>query len=145
MNWLGYKADRDAWGKALLNAGVRPKTIKEWSLDPAVSYGSTLNPTVKSIWDTLEDMDSQECIDKCAEIDKWRPLRKPKFGKIGKTKPEQKGLNFMLKCVSAPSAVENNADIKEVTCGDETGCVILSIRSDAQVALCKPGAALRVQ
>merc|ERR1719331_3652106 len=67
INWLGYKADRDAFGKALLNAGVRPKTIKDWSLDPVVSYGDKLNPTKKSIWDTLEDMDAQACIDKCAE------------------------------------------------------------------------------
>merc|ERR1719390_458959 len=30
MNWLGYKADKDKVGKALLDAGVRMKTIKEW-------------------------------------------------------------------------------------------------------------------
>merc|ERR1719197_1175128 len=120
MNWLGYKADRDAWGKALLNAGVRPKTIKEWSLDPAVSYGSTLNPTVKSIWDTLEDMDAQACIDKCAEIDAWRPLRKARFGKVGKIKPEQKGLNFYMKVVKGAEAVEGT-DAKEVLAGDESG------------------------
>merc|ERR1719335_2182107 len=71
MNWLGYKCERDTWGKALLAAGVRPKTIKDWSLDPAVSYGDKINPTTKSIWDTIEDMDAQECINKCAEIDAW--------------------------------------------------------------------------
>jgi len=144
MNWLGYKADRDPWGKALLNAGVRPKSIKEWSLDPAVSYGSTLNPTVKSIWDTVEDMDSQACIDKCVEIDAWRPLRKAKFGKVGKIKPEQKGLNFYMKVVKGAEAVEGT-DAKEVHAGDESGTVILSIRSDEQEAVCKPGALIRVQ
>jgi len=144
MNWLGYKADRDPWGKALLTAGVRPKTIKEWSLDPAVSYGSTLNPTVKSIWDTLEDMDSQDCIDKCTEIDAWRPLRKAKFGKVGKIKPEQKGLNFYMKVLKGAEAVEGT-DAKEVLAGDETGTVILSIRSDEQEAVCKSGALIRVQ
>jgi len=144
MNWLGYKADRDPWGKVLLNAGVRPKTIKEWSLDPSVSYGSTLNPTVKSIWDTLEDMDSQVCIDKCLEIDAWRPLRKAKFGKVGKIKPEQKGLNFYMKCVKGAEAVEGT-DAKEVLAGDESGSVILSIRSEAQESVCKAGALIRVQ
>jgi nucleoside diphosphate kinase len=144
MNWLGYKADRDAFGKALLDAGVRAKTIKDWTLDPVVSYGDKQAPTNKSIWDTLEDMDMPECVEKCAEVDKWRPLRKPKFGKVGKTKPEQKGCNFMLKCVTAPSDVKDS-EIKEVLCGDETGCVVLSIRSADQAALCKPGAALRCQ
>jgi len=144
MNWLGYKADRDPWGKALLNAGVRPKTIKDWSLDPAVSYGSTLSPTVKSIYDTVEDLDSQACIDKCVEIDAWRPLRKAKFGKAGKIKPEQKGLNFYMKVVKGAEAVEGT-DAKEVFAGDESGSVILSIRSEAQAAVCKAGALIRIQ
>merc|ERR1719191_2424874 len=61
MNWLGYRADRDSFGKALLNANVKMKTIKDWTLDPAVSYGNKQSPTVKSIWDTLEDMDTTEC------------------------------------------------------------------------------------
>merc|ERR1719265_1033623 len=106
MNWLSYRADRDSFGKLLLEAGVRPKTIKDWCLDPAVSYGDKLNPTVKSIWDTLEDMDSVECCAKCAEIDAWRPLRKAKFGKVAKLNPEMKGVNLELKCVGAPTAVE---------------------------------------
>ncbi|CAK0815647.1 unnamed protein product [Prorocentrum cordatum] len=82
MNWLGYKAEKDAFGKALLAAGVKPKTIKDWTLDPQVQYGPKLSPVTKSIWDTLEDMDSQECLDKCAEVAAWRPLRKPKFMKV---------------------------------------------------------------
>merc|ERR1719324_2356958 len=48
MNWLGYKADRDSWGKALLAAGVKPKTIKDWTLDPPVTYGPKLTPITKS-------------------------------------------------------------------------------------------------
>merc|ERR1719218_385437 len=55
MNWLGYRADRDSFGKALLNAGVSTKTIKAWSLDPVVSYGDKFDPTNKSIWDTIRD------------------------------------------------------------------------------------------
>merc|ERR1712151_1164571 len=138
-------AERDIWGKELLSAGVRLKTIKEWTLDPAVQYGDKQNPTSKSIWDTLEDMDTKPCIDKCVEIDRWRPLRKPKFVKISNIKPEQKGLNFYLKCLKAPEQVADGGDIKEVLCGDDTGCIVLSLRSEAHLALCKEGAALRVQ
>merc|ERR1712224_464828 len=117
---MGYGADRDVWGKELLEAGVRLKTIKDWTKDPVVQYGDKQNPTSKSIWDTIEDMDSKECIAKCVEIDEWRPLRKPKFGKVGKVGPEQKGLNFHLKCLKAPEAVADGGDIKEVLCGDDT-------------------------
>jgi len=145
MNWLGYRADRDNFGKDLLAAGVRPKTIKDWTLDPTVSYGNKKTPTTKSIWDTLEDMDSPACIEKCAEVDEWRPLRKPKFGKVGKVNPEQKGVNLMVKCTKAASAIEGDASIKEATVGDETGTIILSLRSEADSALCKVGALIRVQ
>jgi len=114
INWLGYRADRDNFGKDLLNAGVRPKTIKDWCLDPTVSYGNKQSPTSKSIWDTVEDMDSPQCCEKCAEIDAWRPLWKPKFGKVGKLNPEQKGVNLNLKCAGGATAVEGSDDIKEV-------------------------------
>lgn len=144
MNWLGYKADKDKWGSALLAAGVRMKSVKDWSLDPAVSYGSTLNPTVKSIWDTVEDLDAQDCIDKCVEIDAWRPLKKPKFGKVKNLKPEQTGLNYYLKCVKDATPVEGG-DLKEALVGDDTGSVILSVRSEEQAALLKEGALLRCQ
>merc|ERR550514_1913698 len=90
-------------------------------------------------------MDVQECIAKCAEVDGWRPLKKPRFGKVKNIKPEQKGLYFMLKCVKGAEAVENNPDIKEATCGDETGVVVISLRDSAQADLCKTGALLRVQ
>jgi len=145
MNWLGYKADRDSWGKALLNAGLRPKTIKDWSIDPQVSYGSTLAPTVKSIWDTLEDMDAQPCIDKCLEISAWRPLRKPKFTKVEKVMPDSKGVNLYLKCVKAAEPLEANAAVSEATLGDDTGCVIVTLRSEEQAKLAKAGALIRLQ
>lgn len=144
MNWLGYRADRDQFGKALLAAGVSLKTIKDWTLDPAVTYGPKLNPTTKSIWDTIEDMDSEECCNKCAEIAAWKPLRKAKFGKVAKIKPEQKGVNLMLKCVSGPTAVEGQDGLKEVSAGDETGTLILSMTNE-QVGPCKDGACIRVQ
>merc|ERR1719265_1077630 len=57
MNWLGADAATDPWGAALIAAGVDLATINAWSLDPAVAG--------KSIWDQLEDSDSQACIDTC--------------------------------------------------------------------------------
>lgn len=145
MNWLGYKADRDSWGKALLAAGVSQKTIKDWSLDPQVTYGEKLNPTKKSIWDTLEDMDAQECINKCKEVAEWKPLKKAKFVKVKSCNPNSKGLNMYLKVVKAPESIEGSSDIKEVLAGDDTGSVLLSIRNEAQVAACKVGTYIRVQ
>jgi len=143
MNWLNYKAERDTWGKALLNAGVRPKTIKEWSRDPAVTYGEKLNPTTKSIWDTLEDMDARDCIDKCVEIDGWKPLKKPKFGKVAKIGPEQKGVNLYVKCVKDAEVLDGG--INEALCGDDTGAVVVSFRSEVHAAVCKTGALIRIQ
>merc|ERR1712127_1124264 len=95
--------------------------------------------------DTLEDMDAQDCLDKCAEIAAWKPLRKPKFVKVKTINPDSKGLNMYLKCMKAPEAVEGSSDLKEVLAGDGTGIVVLSIRSDAQAAACKAGALVRVQ
>ncbi len=77
------------WDKARLAAGVRPKSVKDKSLDPVVSYGSELAPTSKYIWEALEDMEAKDCIAKGVEIDAWRPLRKPKCGKVKDIKPEQ--------------------------------------------------------
>merc|ERR1711939_565710 len=78
------------------------------------------------------------------EIDEWRPLRKAKFGKVKGIKPDQKGLNYYLKCVKGAEAIEGG-DLKEAVVGDDTGTVILSVRSDAHAALLKPGATLRCQ
>jgi len=145
MNWLNYKADKDAFGKALLDAGVKMKTIKDWTLDPQVKCGPMLAPVTASIWDTLEDMDSQACCDKCVEVAAWRPPRKPKFMKVSKLNPGSKGFNMYLKVVKGPVAVEGNSDVKEVVVGDDTAIMTLSVREAGQLAACAEGALLRVQ
>merc|ERR1712176_741466 len=89
-------------------------------------------------------MDAKECIEKCVEIAEWRPLRKPKFGKVGKMKPEQTGLNYYVKCVKDVEAVDGG-DIKEVLVGDDSGCVVASLRLEEHIALCKVGALIRIQ
>ena len=56
MNWLGYRADRDNFGKALLDAYVTLKTIKDWCLDPVVGSGPVGRPATQ--WTTPMDYDS---------------------------------------------------------------------------------------
>jgi len=64
-NWLGASSDTDAFGKALLNAGLSKKTIEEWSVDPRV----TLPGGEKgSVFDALEDMNVEDCLAKLVEL-----------------------------------------------------------------------------
>lgn len=65
MNWLGIELGNDRFGKALNTAGVSEDTIDEWSVDPQVQMpdGSS-----SSLFDSLEDMDAKQCIEKCVSI-----------------------------------------------------------------------------
>merc|ERR1712139_531659 len=63
INWLGYRADRDNFGKLLLKAGVSRSLIKDWSNDPQVTFG--VLPITKSLFDSLEDTDSDYCLALC--------------------------------------------------------------------------------
>jgi len=73
-NWLGIAIADDPFGKALLAAGIPEATIKKWSSDPQVKYDAeTAKATGKakgSIFDALEDMDYQACLDRCVAISK---------------------------------------------------------------------------
>ena len=51
------------FGKKLLAAGVNRKTIKDWSNDPQVTYGPV--PITRSLYDSLEDTDSDYCLALC--------------------------------------------------------------------------------
>jgi len=53
-NWLKKDIESDPFGAKLLAAGIPLQTIKEWSVDPQVKG--------KSLFDTLEDTDADECI-----------------------------------------------------------------------------------
>merc|ERR1719440_696503 len=71
MNWLGYRAERDSFGKLLLReppkgAGVTRKQLKEWCEDPQVTYGPVA--ITKSLFDSLEDTDSDYCLALCQMI-----------------------------------------------------------------------------
>eukprot|EP00405_Crypthecodinium_cohnii_P012919 CAMPEP_0206444224 /NCGR_PEP_ID=MMETSP0324_2-20121206/14796_1 /ASSEMBLY_ACC=CAM_ASM_000836 /TAXON_ID=2866 /ORGANISM="Crypthecodinium cohnii, Strain Seligo" /LENGTH=429 /DNA_ID=CAMNT_0053912229 /DNA_START=89 /DNA_END=1378 /DNA_ORIENTATION=+ len=59
VNWLGNRIDRDSFGRALIKAGISTNTIKTWSKDPQVTFGPI--PMTKSLFDTVEDTDSDWC------------------------------------------------------------------------------------
>lgn len=71
MNWLKVKPEADAFGAALIKAGVSAETIKAWSVDPQVNG--------KSLFDSLEDLDSTPCIAKAASL---APKAKSWFAKF---------------------------------------------------------------
>ena len=62
MNWLKVPIESDAFGSQLIGAGITADTIKAWSVDPQVKGGS--------LFDSLEDMNSDECIQKAIELNK---------------------------------------------------------------------------
>lgn len=64
-NWLKASIADDAFGKALLNAGVKEETIKAWSIDPQINYNADEKG---SIFDAVEDMDVEECFKKLLEF-----------------------------------------------------------------------------
>lgn len=62
MNWLQADLALDSYGKLLLEAGISEELIKEWSVDPQVIYGSKHLAIKKSLFDSLEDTDSDMCL-----------------------------------------------------------------------------------
>jgi len=60
------------------------------------------------------------------------PLKKAKFGIVGKINPGSKGLNLKVKLVEEPKEVEGTKGQKffEVLAGDDSGVVILSLREE---------------
>eukprot|EP00567_Pseudictyota_dubia_P011414 CAMPEP_0197443598 /NCGR_PEP_ID=MMETSP1175-20131217/9300_1 /TAXON_ID=1003142 /ORGANISM="Triceratium dubium, Strain CCMP147" /LENGTH=349 /DNA_ID=CAMNT_0042974255 /DNA_START=98 /DNA_END=1147 /DNA_ORIENTATION=+ len=67
MNWLGAEISSDAFGKALLDAGLSESTVKDWSVDPRVEQPGGEKG---SVFDSLEDTDVQDCLAKLVELNK---------------------------------------------------------------------------
>jgi len=63
-NWLEKGVSSEAFGRRMLKAGISKETIKKWSVDPQVKY----NGGKKSLFDLVEDLDSEECLAKLVEI-----------------------------------------------------------------------------
>jgi nucleoside diphosphate kinase len=64
MNWLHDTLEKDTFAKALTSSHIPKKTVTEWTKDPQV----TLDGEKVSLFDSLEDMDSAECIAKALKI-----------------------------------------------------------------------------
>lgn len=67
MNWIGATIKDDAFGKALLDAGLSEETIKDWSVDPRVEQPGGEKG---SVFDALEDSDVEDCLAKLVELNK---------------------------------------------------------------------------
>jgi len=65
MNWLQVSISEDEFGKSLLAGGLSEEMIKAWSVDPQVTVAAD---TKKSIFDSLEDIDREDCLAKCIEF-----------------------------------------------------------------------------
>jgi len=66
LNWLGKQCKQDSYCKSLLRAGIKNETINAWSVDPQVKIDASGKKG--SLFDQLEDMDAQACIDKAKAL-----------------------------------------------------------------------------
>jgi hypothetical protein len=64
-NWLGKKVEEDALGEALLRAGFSKDRISAWFKDPQIKIDKW---STGSVFDSLEDMDVDECLHKLTEL-----------------------------------------------------------------------------
>jgi len=64
LNWIGAKPTEDAFGQALIKAGVKEDMLKTWTKDPQVEYEGKKG----SLFDTLEDTNASVCLTKCQKI-----------------------------------------------------------------------------
>ena len=65
MNWLEKPLADDPFGKALLDAGIKEETLKAWTVDPRVPMPDGADG---SLFDALEDLDLDACIEKAKAI-----------------------------------------------------------------------------
>jgi len=70
-NWLGHSITEDDFGKGLLSAGIPIDTIHKWKGDSQVAVdGETADGKTMSVFDTLEDLDSDTSLAKVSKISK---------------------------------------------------------------------------
>ncbi len=67
LNWLGLDLESDKFGKALVDLGISKSRIEEWSRDPQIKLSES---ATGSIFDELEDLDIDECIQKLIDLNK---------------------------------------------------------------------------
>jgi len=64
MNWVGAKLEEDAFGAAMIKAGIPVDTIMAWTKDPQVEFEGAKG----SLFDYLEDLNCDECLAKAMKI-----------------------------------------------------------------------------
>eukprot|EP00924_Labyrinthula_sp_SR-Ha-C_P009449 maker-scaffold_2-snap-gene-24.32-mRNA-1 protein AED:0.01 eAED:0.01 QI:71/1/1/1/1/1/2/349/396 len=64
VNWLGVALEEDSWGSTLLLNGVDLDKLKAMMGDAPVEYEGK----VQSSFDLLEDLDSEDCLEKILDI-----------------------------------------------------------------------------
>jgi len=64
LNWMGATLETDAFGKAMLAAGIPKDTIMAWTKDPQVMFEGKK----ASLFDLLEDLDYDDCLKKAQAI-----------------------------------------------------------------------------
>merc|ERR1711935_597074 len=70
-NWLSHTLEDDSFGKGLLAAGVPMEAILKWKGDLQVSVdGETSDGKTMSVFDALEDLDSDTSLAKVSKISK---------------------------------------------------------------------------
>jgi len=113
MNWLEGNVGADTFGKALLSAGVSEETIMSWTKDPQVTVGGNK----VSLFDSLEDINADECLTKSKTIAgvAKAPVKKgkkpgTKKGKKGKKAPAKKAL--AKKAKKAPAKKTKKSSLK---------------------------------
>jgi hypothetical protein len=65
VNWLNMNLNDDAFGLALVKAGISKKTIESWCLDPQIRISED---ATGSVFDALEEMDADACLEKMVEF-----------------------------------------------------------------------------
>lgn len=78
MNWLGFKAEKDAFGVAVLETGLPMKVLKDWCKDPQIKIDAT--GKMGSCYDALEDIDADPELEKIADL--WNLNRPPVVGRV---------------------------------------------------------------
>jgi nucleoside diphosphate kinase len=66
MNGLGRRCSQDAFCRAMTSAGIKEAVIRQWSVDPQVKIEQSGKKG--SLFDALEDLDAQACIDKAKQL-----------------------------------------------------------------------------
>merc|ERR1711957_258618 len=80
----------------------------------------------------LSDDAAKELLGKIdAALHPPKPLKKPRFGRVGKIQPEDAGLNLSVKAMTDPAEKEvKNGKVYEVQVGDASGVVTVSLAED---------------